>query len=141
MKKLLLAMLVCSGMIFADDEDESLSIQQHLLVNMVLDNLPPEAQFQLPQAKIDPTPLLNLLKDVQPIIAGVNPTPDDVAVVVKLIEPDIALIKAAKNDPVALQNALVSGFQKLKTYFYTDQLTIGQKSALYYLMQTFATKL
>lgn len=141
MKKLLLAMLVCSGMIFADDEDESLSIQQHLFVNMVLENLPPEAQIQLPQAKIDPTPLLNLLKDVQPIIAGVNPTPDDVAVVVKLIEPDIALIKAAKNDPVALQNALVSGFQKLKTYFYTDQLTIGQKSALYYLMQTFATKL
>lgn len=89
--------------------------------------------------QVDPTPLFIMLNEVYPIIEGVVPTEEEVAFIMAMLEPYIQNLETI--DSASLQDVLIIGYEKLIRLFYSNQLTLGHKAALYSMMMIFANNL
>lgn len=93
------------------------------------------AGLDLGDERINPAPLFAMLQEVEPIVAGIIPSNEDVAFVHGYLEAYIDTIDVTEYDSV--QDALETGFSQLIPLFYSDQFTASQKAALYYILQQF----
>lgn len=95
--------------------------------------------YQAMDFGVDPAPLLALLEPVRPLVANVSPTEADITSIMTILHPYIAKMK--ESDPAALQTTLITGYTKLVALFYQDTLTLGQKAALFGVLERFALSL